>query len=420
MDQSSLKKAFLRATWGKNRQYYDFSKYAEHILEQEANQYILNKFKKSPIFIKAKVPHLDLMSHSNSLESEVIWEFNPEVPAPNLLDLKIRRLKIEIPESHRNERKQYLLGQYQTYEASDGAIQIGDYLKTKWFIDDESTEDQWILIGIRPRLMPELEEKFLSAKVGDVINHVMDIPKNFKESQLPPKYIRMVSSFVGKNIEINIKILEAKRTLVPTPEQLVSEGKFKSVEDFEKAIDLLLELDLSELRRRYGVTQLMDSLSQVEFPIPSSISSQVTQTLSQELNFDSVESFNQIVGTNFSQDQLDLEIKSVSDRIARGEYILQTLPELIGLTQKQLDDQLLDRLLQLDLKGKNKKEIRNIFQQHRNQWCNEIILQSTLTYLESHGHMIDEEVEWEEALKLAKSDPMSLRYFTGVDLEKLS
>jgi FKBP-type peptidyl-prolyl cis-trans isomerase (trigger factor) len=414
LNQSFLKQAFLKATRGKNRQYYSFTNYAEHIIEERTVNHITSKCNKSPIFIKVAIPELDLMSRSDFLEAEVTWEFNPEVPMPDLQGLKVKRLKAVVPEEYRNDRKRYILERYQSYSSVEGPIQVGDYLRTQWYIEEESTEDQWILIGVRPRLMPDLEEKFLQAEVGGTVQYTMEIPRNFKESQLPPKYIRLIAGLVGKTIEMKIQIMEAKRPVLPEPEQLVERGVFKSVEDFEKAIDSLVEVEVAELRRRYGITQIIDGLNTMEFPIPSSITAQVRDTLSKELKFDSVESFNQVLGADFSPERFESELQSAAERIARGEYLIQKLPELIGLTGKQMEDQLLDKLLRLDLKGKSQKEIRNIFRYYRNQWSNEIILENTLNYLETSELVSDEEVEWEQAQKLAQPDPMNLRYFTGL------
>ena len=415
-----IKEQFLKATRGKNRNNYDISRYAEQIIQQEVVNYLSLEGKQNIVYLKVDLQPgtLSLLGKEKFLTCKVDWEASGLVPEINLLNFKLNQIETAIPEHNDAKLIEAIVQKYAKYEKHEGAIAIGDLVKTEWKTEDGDSEYQVIKMGVQPRLPQDLEDRILESKVGDVIEYTMQVPKNLSGLNLPPKYRKEMIRLSNKDIKINLVIIEAQRLVVPSVQDVVKDGHFESEKAFHDVIQNKQSNWLANMNMNYGMRQIQENISNLEFEVPQSEVSKVVESLKNQISNNNhnhlLELANAKFGCTFTAEQLDAELWQIGNRITRSNYGVRELPKVINLTNQVIETGIFQRLMNLDIQQRTHKEIRQIVNYYRDSWTASIILEHAFEYIKNNQGIILQTLPWNEAEKTFLQHEWYYNHFPGL------
>ena len=203
-------------------------------------------------------------------EVSVTVEALPQIPDPNVSDLKLERLTAEVTDEEVNSQLNRLAGQSKKWSDAPKkhAAQIGDLVvmdfagsvKGKPFEGGTGT-DMSVELG-SGRLIPGFEDQLVGATVGEERTVKVTFPDNYQAAALK-----------GKDAQFDVKV-----TAVRTAGENAADDDFakslglKDLEQLKELIRGQLQQELNQLTRTHMKRQLLDILSdRHDFDVPKSM-----------------------------------------------------------------------------------------------------------------------------------------------------
>ena len=236
---------------------------------QQGVQKLLSDQKLRP----AMQPEIELgegYAHGKDAEVKVRLETLPDVPAPQIGDLKLERLTVETDDAAVNEQIQKLAGaqkQWVTapkaHKAARGDLVVIDYVGTAGGEEFAGGTGEGMSVEIGSgTLIPGFEDGLVGAKAGDKRTVKVTFPEDYPAENLK-----------GKPAEFAVTVNEVK----VAGETKVDEAFAKSLgltglDQLKGLIKDQLQQELNGLTRTHMKRRLLDQLAERhDFPVPASM-----------------------------------------------------------------------------------------------------------------------------------------------------
>jgi trigger factor len=235
----------------------------------EGVQQLLTEQKVRPA-IQPQVELDDQYQPGKDAEVYVSLEALPEVPAPQIDDLKLERLTVDADESAVDQQIQQLASQTKRWDeaskkhaAADGDLVVMDFegeVDGKPF-EGGKGEDMSVELG-SGRLIPGFEDQLIGAKKGDTREIKVTFPADYP-----------VENLKGKDATFAVSV-KAVKTVGETKvdDELAKSLGLNDLEQLKGLIRDQLGQELNGLTRTHMKRQLLDQLAaRHDFPVPESM-----------------------------------------------------------------------------------------------------------------------------------------------------
>ncbi len=255
--------------------YKDYIK--EEVAKRFVNQYlpeILEKEGLSPVSPQVYFGDIELEGE-DALKFKVSFEVAPEFELKDYEGIEVEIVKKDVKDKDVEKVIESILSQNIKYEPADKEIEQGDKIKIKYHIvskDGEEEEDEFEVVLGTGTLRPEVEEKLIGKKKGDVVE-IKDI--SLLDEQGNEK---------GK-ADVTITILEVYKPVKPefNNEFVKQIGLGETAEEARKKIREDLEKRFKEDERRELEQKIIDELvKDYDFPVPQTLVEAELEALLQE------------------------------------------------------------------------------------------------------------------------------------------
>ncbi len=276
-------------------------------------------------------------AHGKDAEVSVSLETLPDVPAPQIENLKLERLTLEVDEGQVEEQlKQLASGQKNWSPAEDGrAAQIGDQLVIDFVgkadgvaFEGGTGTDMAVELG-SGTLIPGFEDQLVGARAGEERTIAVTFPENYPAENLKGKPatfdITVKAVNVGGEVELNNEF--AKRLGLQDLEQL--KGLLRDQQSQE----------LNGLTRTHMKRRLLDQLAEAhQFEVPPSMVEAEYQNIMRQLEHEAGHEENPEAALEEIRKEAD-DYRKIAERRVRLGLLLSEIGTANGVEVSQQEMQ---------------------------------------------------------------------------------